>query len=281
MNKSITKSLLITPLLTACITTSDRSIPLSNSFIQEAELIKISAPSWRIPDSVFNLKISDYLIQNSDITWRSHEQKLIDRNKEYSFINYLLFDDDLSFITEKYEVNGTQRFSFDLTKEGAIKNTAKCELFALFLETNKTSDRWTDTKATRSSAFEDRLKTQLICSINNQEKQWQLTLHANKEEKLIVKLKNEQQHFVITEISESIDIAGKAPNIQIRNIPTWLSKKSGLSLSYNHKQIAAHSFVGESKFWLNKDISPDMRELLLTVNYSLTLFNWLDSDWRN
>ena len=56
--------------------------------------------------------------------------------------------------------------------------------------------------------------------------------------------------------------------------------KSGLEIYKEQQQVAAISFVNPEKIWLQKDISSKEKELLLTASYSLTLLNWLDSNWR-
>lgn len=280
MTHTIFKSILILSVLTSCASTVDQTIPLSNEFEANSEIITLENPSWKIPDSIYNKNLGNYSADNSKTSWRSSDRMLVDRKKDTSFINYILFDDALSFITEEFEVDETQMFSFNLVKDDSLISTSKCEIFSQSLAEETVAKDHENTNRISNSSLSTRLKTYLVCSITHNKKLWELTLTSYSEKKVKVKLKSDNLSYEIKAVSKIISLVKDGSIIERRNSPPWLSLKSGLEFFQNTKQVAALSFVGKPKIWLKDDLSSESKELLLSVNYSLTMFNWLDSNWR-
>jgi hypothetical protein len=280
MTKILFKTILILSVLTSCASTVDQTIPLSNEFEVSSKVITLENPSWRIQDTIYNKNLEQYSTENSRTSWRSSDRTLVDRKKDTSYINYILFDDALSFITEEFEVDGTQMFSFNLVKDDSLISTSKCEIFSQSLAKETLAEDILNSKVSSNSSHSTRLKTYLVCAISHNNKLWELTLTSYSKKKLKVQLKSNDLSYEVKDVSKVISLVRDRNIVERRNSPPWLSLKSGLEFFQNKKQVSALSFVGKPKIWLKDDLSTESKELLLSVNYSLTMFNWLDSDWR-
>lgn len=280
MSHILFKTFLLVSVLTSCATTVDQTIPLSNEFEVSSKIITLENPSWRIPDSIYNINLDTYHTESSKTSWRSADRTLVNRKKDISFINYILFDDALSFITEEFEVEETQIFSFNLAKDDLLISTSKCEIFSHSLAKDTVAADIEYSNKSSNSHHSNRVKTYLVCAIKHNNKLWELTLISNSEKNIKVQLKSESLFYDIKGVSKIINLVKDNNVIEKRNSPPWRSLKSGLEFFQYKEQVAALSFVGKPKIWLRDDLSTESKELLLSVNYSLTMFNWLDSSWR-
>ncbi|WP_144207645.1 hypothetical protein [Shewanella donghaensis] len=280
MTKNIISASIFLLSLSSCSTTIDRTVPISKEFEASSQLITLETPTWRVSGTVYNMDIGSYSVTQSNTTWVSRDKELIDRTKDTNFINYILFDDVLSVITEEFEVEGTQRFSFSINDEDASVSTSKCEIFSHSLS-KETISVDSNTSVIRTSPnMNFRQKTFLICTIEQNNSVWTLSLLSNKNESMKVSLSNNDETYDIKSISEIISIVDGVNGLEKRHSAPWRSLHSGLEFFYDNQQVAAFSFVGNPKIWLNESLSTDSKELMYAVNYSLAMFNWLDSDWR-
>ncbi len=279
MNSNFYK-IIILLFLSSCTSIIDSTIPLSSEFEKNSEVIILKTPSWRIKDSVFNKRLGEYSVVNTETSSTTIKTRLLDRKEESNFINYLLFGDSLSFINDTFEVNNSSKFSFDFKKNDLLISTSKCEIFSQNLNEKKITKGSDNDNIISNSGHDTRLKTYLICAILHNEILWKLILTSHKENRVNVQLESQNLLYEVTEVSKFISLVEGNNGIEGRNIPSVLSSKAGLDFLYNKKQVAALSFVGNPKIWLRNDLPVNSKELLLTVNYSLTMFNWLDSDWR-
>jgi len=183
-------------------------------------------------------------------------------------------------ITEEFEVEETQIFSFNLAKDDLLISTSKCEIFSHSLAKDTVAADIEYSNKSSNSHHSNRVKTYLVCAIKHNNKLWELTLISNSEKNIKVQLKSESLFYDIKGVSKIINLVKDNNVIEKRNSPPWRSLKSGLEFFQYKEQVAALSFVGKPKIWLRDDLSTESKELLLSVNYSLTMFNWLDSSWR-
>ncbi|CAM4432722.1 hypothetical protein [Pseudoalteromonas ostreae] len=258
----------------------DKTIPLSSEFESSSTVITLDNPSWRIPDSIYNINLGPYVTENSKTSWRSLDSTLVGRKKDTSFINYILFDDALSFITEEFEVESTQVYSFNLVQDATLISTSKCEVFSQSTAEETVSGDILYPKKSSSSSHNTRQKTFLVCAITHNNKLWEFTLTSYNEKKVKAQLRTNNLSYEIKGVSKTISLVKNGNTVERRNSPPWLALNSGLEFFKNKKQVAALSFVGKPKIWLKQNLSTESNELLLTVSYSLTMFNWLDSEWR-
>jgi len=119
-----------------------------------------------------------------------------------------------------------------------------------------------------------------LCVLKHNNTTWELSLLATIDEPVDVKLESENKSFEIIAMSESILLKNKENGVEKIDSPEWLAKDSGLAIFDKRNKVSALSFVGKPKMWLLEDLSDDEKELLITVNYSLSMFNWLDQEWR-
>ncbi|WP_434951733.1 hypothetical protein ACRWQL_19570 [Shewanella sp. HL-SH4] len=280
MTKNLLKIALSLPLLTSCVSTIDQTIPLSNEFQTSSTVIILDNPSFRIPDSVYNNDLGIYSVVNAETSWKSSQKNLVDRKKDISFINYILFDDALSFISAEYEVDDTQRFSFTLQQNDENVSTSKCEIFSQSLTKETEANDIEFSGPSSHSSHNTRLKTYLVCAITHNQKLWQLTLKSYQNQTTIVQVKSDDRSYQVEDISQNVSLVKKGDIIEQRHSAPWRSLSSGLEFFDNKEQVGALSFVGKPKIWLKNDLPDQTKQLLVSINYSLTMFNWLDSDWR-
>jgi hypothetical protein len=280
MTKNLLKIALSLPLLTSCVQTIDQTIPLSNEFQTSSTVIILDNPSFRIPDSVYNNDLGIYSVVNAETSWKSSQKNLVDRKKDISFINYILFHDALSFISAEYEVDDTQRFSFTLQQNNENVSTSKCEIFSQSLTKETEANDIEFSSPSSHSSQNTRLKTYLVCAITHNQKLWQLTLKSYQNQTTIVQVKSDDRSYQVEDISQNVSLVKKGDIIEQRHSAPWRSLSSGLEFFDNKEQVGALSFVGKPKIWLKNDLPDQTKQLLVSINYSLTMFNWLDSDWR-
>lgn len=97
----------------------DSTIPVARSLENDSELIYFTRPVLRTATS-FSQNLGELSVENTKVSWQDHDETLINRRVDSDFINYLLFDDNLSFVVEEFDVQKSQRFSFDLIDIGMI-----------------------------------------------------------------------------------------------------------------------------------------------------------------
>lgn len=258
----------------------DQTIPLSKEFESSSSVITLENPSWRVPDSIYNINLGIYATENSKTSWRNSDSTLVGRKKDTNFINYILFDDALSFITEEFKVEDSQIFSFNLVQDNSLISTSRCEIFSQSSAEETMAGDILYSKKSSNSSHSIRLKTFLVCAITHNNKLWEFTLTSYKEKKIKAQLRTSNLSYEIKEVSKVISLMTDGNIVKRRNSPPWLSLNSGLEFFKNKKQVAALSFVGKPKIWLKENLGTESNELLLTISYGLTMFNWLDSEWR-
>jgi len=275
--KKIIGVLLIGSLFVACTSIVDMTIPLSKSFKNESRVISLTSPTLRLKDSVYNKRLDKYFIANSKTTGECLKDELIDRKRVGNFINYLLFNHDIYFIVSEFKREGNQRFSFELKQGSELKATSKCEI--LTKSTFERKREITDSSDERyvGSDLTNREKTFLVCSISVGTQHWGLTLKSNKHEPMVVKLNSTNSAYMVKDISGHQDVLS---NGERRDVPSYLSPNAGLEFYKNNQQVAALSFLKNPKIWIREGLSTEEEVLLLSANYSLTMFNWLDGEWR-
>lgn len=272
-------TLLIVFALSACESVKDVTIPLPVEFVENSELIELETPTWRVPSSVFDKSVGKYSIVNSSVSSTSSDEELVNVKREGNFLNYLLFDDDLHVVTREYNVESSQRFSFDV-KSGEEKIvSSKCEIFSQERR-DKTDSYEFDGGGHSAYRFEKRVNTYLICEINNQGSTSTLTLLSVPNKNLKVSFQGGNDLINIESISGAKSIIGEGVSPRVENMPPWASQNSGVEIFDESQTVAAVSFVGKSKLWMKKNLPPEKEELLVSIFYSLSMFNWLDKDWR-
>ena len=214
-------------LFVSCTSVVDTTIPLSKAFKEDTSLIVLKTPNWKLKDSVYDKQLGNYLISNSKTTRQRLNENLTGVKREGGFLNYLLFGDRLHYIVSEFDVEGKQRFSFELKRDGVIKATSKCEMFSKSLRTD--SDSRGVIRFGRGNnvneSFTNREKSFLVCSINTSNQHWGLTLKSYRNEPLIVKLSSTNSSYTIKEVSQRHDVLS---NGETRNSPPWISLHSGL-----------------------------------------------------
>lgn len=283
MQESILRvtSILSILLLTACASSIiDETIPLTKSFEESSELITYKKSNWKIGGKSFNQPLRNYSVENSKVRWKKSRENLAEREVETNFINYLLFDDELTYITEKFNVDETQQYSFNLMQGEELVSNSKCEIFSHSIAEKVISEDNYDSSEYETSSIKNRQDTFVFCIVEHNGKLWELSLSALLDEPLEVQLETDDQFYEVLDVSDQLLLKQGDNGIEKIKSPSWLAKNSGLEFYRQSNKVSALSFVGKPKMWLQEDLSDEQKELLLTVNYSLSMFNWLDDQWR-
>jgi len=285
------KVFLLIPFLTACSSMTDMRIPLSEAFESDSTLFVIESPTWRVPDSVYNKKIAGYSVVNAKTSFRKSKKELINNKTIDNSINFLLFNDkDYSIEVNEYEVESNISFSFDLQADGLKLSSAYCKINSLNTDEREVSEeekKWPYSTSDRSeNNREHRLKTYLSCSIELGRSSWDLQFSSNKNRMLKLKLDSDIESFKVLNVSDFIflheDEKGDITHVAKEGsyYPRKYLLNTGLEFFNEFEQVSALSFVGKPRVWINNNSPEEKKQLFLTVNYSLLMFNWLDSAWR-
>lgn len=268
--------------LSGCVSTVDYTIPLSQSFESNSKLITVNLPKLSVSDSAFDIEIENYAIKNTYTSWKKFEdRKLTNIEHETNYLNYILFDDELSFIKKEFELESKQSFNFELTQNNNITATSHCEIYAQSLSNEHKSYNLNASGVRESSeSIASRNKTFLVCSIKHLGQIWKLTLLSENGNGIKAQFASDALKYDIKSINDSISLIKTGDKIEKHQSAPWLSNKSGLSFSFDNTQASAISFVGKPRFWLSNTLTTEQKQLLIAVNYSLTLFNRIDGDWR-
>ena len=288
---------LIIPFLTACASTIDRRVSLSDEFELESEIYAFDAPTWMIPDSVYNKKLGSYSVIDADTSFRSSRDKIISSDMKENLINFFVFGDkNLYNKVEKFEVVSTKNFSFIIKNYKAGLSRSQCKITSISIDERKkalitTSDK-KESEIPSSSSSDSvndraaRASTALSCEIIQGDEVYNLNLLSNKNRKTNATLSSDTDEIIIEDIDLYIvleintDYNDENTDSDDLYYPRHYAINSGLGLYMNAEQVSALSFVGKPRIWLKDDLPEDKKQLFLTVAYSLLMFNWLDSAWR-
>jgi hypothetical protein len=289
--------LLVIPFLTACASTIDRRVSLSDEFELQSEVYAIDSPTWMIPDSVYNKKIGSYSVIDADTSSRSSKDKLLSSNVKENLINFFVFGDkDLYNKVEKFEVVSTKNFSFIIKNDKADLSRSQCKITSISIDERKealiTARNENENEIPRFSSSDSvnnraaRTSTALSCEIKQGDEVYNLNLFSNKNRKTNVTLSSDIEEIIVEDIDLYIvleintDYNDENTDSDDLYYPRRYAINSGLGLYMNAEQVSALSFVGKPRIWLKDNLPEDKKQLFLSVAYSLLMFNWLDSAWR-
>lgn len=270
----------ITSLLVSCVSIIDTRVILPFEFENSADLIQFERPTWLFKDSFYEQPLADYAITNVKITSTSEKSELI-REKKLSVVSFLLDSNIIGFhflTNQNYEVNGNSGFSFNLSHDAALKVKSSCDINYLDSKSYQENHRLFGKTTERESIM--RIDTSLVCSFSQDQKSWGLIVNADREHNMSLQLTDGTKQFELTTIMQSYSLYEKDKKLMSRTRDSRDSHNAGISISFNEQQISALSLVGQPKIWIKNDLDVTQRELLLAVNYSLAMFDWLNTDWR-
>jgi len=289
--------IMLAQFLTACATTIDRRILLPDEFELHSVAYDIEAPTWMIPDSVYNKKIGDYSVIDADTSFRRSKDKLISSDVKENLISFFVFGDkDLYNKVEEFEVVSTKDFSFIIKNDRSNLSRSQCKITSISIDertealiTTKDNDERDFPNFSANDSANNRFartSTALSCEIKQDEKVYNLNLFSNENRKVNVALSSDIEEIIIENIDQYIvleinaDYNDKNTDSDDLYYPRRYAINSGLGLYMNAEQVSALSFVGKPRVWFKDNLPEDKKQLFLTVNYSLLMFNWLDSAWR-
>jgi len=274
--------------LTACATTIDSKVSLSDEFESTSDVYVIEEPLGRVFDSVYNKKIGSYSVLNADTSFRKLKDKLVSSEGKENLIGYfMLGSKDLYVEVEKFDVTSTINFSFDIENDKSKTYGARCRIISLSMDErreaiitteedkdsfpNFPSDKSENDRSARSS-------THLSCSITYGDESLNLNLFSNKSRKTNITLTGGDDGIVVKNIPIYTVIDENSNQYDYED--QYYAINSGLEFYINNQQVSALSFVGKPRVWLKNDMPEDKKQLLLTIGYSLFMFDWLDYSWR-
>jgi hypothetical protein len=288
MIKIYFKTVLLIPFLTACASTMDMKIPLSEEFENSSDVFIIETPTWRVPDTVYDKNIAGYSVVNTKTSFDSSKEQLIAKEEKENLINFLIFNDkDYYLNIEVYEVVSVREFSFNIKNNTSILSSAHCSVTSISIDEREEEEEGISFSSNMSVYNRgDRLSTYLSCNINDKDSSWNFSLASNENRTVSLKFVSDDESMNVKGISDVVlfveDEKGSINKITNEEgyYPSHLALNSGLEFFSLTEQVSAISFVGKPRIWLKKGLLEDKKQLLLTVSYSLLMFDWLDSAWR-
>jgi len=268
-------TLLPASIVLASCTVVTATAPVSAEFESNADKITLEAPVWRATDSGFNMPIGNYRCDNADVSW-SHASKDLVGEQALGRTYYDWMNSDRTWrIVQTYNVDRSQNYGFDLLNGSRLVSQTKCAIFSRSKE-NKYIE--SDSEQRPLEGQERRRETFLACVINHQSSKWELTLAVDVYGKMSAALRSESGEFTLEELGNTVFLDESGKQLEIPN--TMQENKSGLKFLQGSEQVAAVSFAGNSTFWVRKNQSAATDELLYSANFALTMFNWIDAEWR-
>jgi hypothetical protein len=280
--------MIFVPLLSACASTMDSKVSLSGEFESASDVYVIEKPLGRVFDSVYNKKIGSYSVLNADTSFRKLKDKLVSSEDKENLIGYFLLGSKHLYVeVEEFNVTSTIDFSFDIENDKSEMHRARCRIISLSMDErreaiitteedkrdfpNFPSDKSVNDRSARSS-------THLSCSITYGDESLDLNLFSNKSRKTNITLTGGDDEVIVKSIPIYTVIDENYNQYDYED--QYYAINSGLEFHINNEQLSALSFVGKPRVWLKNDMSEDKKQLLLTISYSLFMFDWLDYSWR-
>ncbi|MFK8030630.1 MAG: hypothetical protein AB8G18_10345 [Gammaproteobacteria bacterium] len=279
--------LCLLPVLLSCSSLQNGSaqgptIPLSKTFEASAEAIKFNKPQGFLPFKKHNQQLSNYVVSEAHRRTRTEKTELTDvREKRNSLLKELIFDSDPLFLVEEYEISGSTKFGFSLGDKVATKWRSECEAFTKDNASLKVTNQERNTGVIRSRrSFSDRLETFLACSIISDNENWQLIIKPDENGTMNFALTSGEKSYAVRATTDLYELVEGKNGPERRSLPPWVSGTSGVEIFSSNEQLSALPFVGEPIMWVKENLPPNKKELLLAVNYSLSMFDWFDDNWR-
>ena len=245
-------------ILNACMSIMDNNLILSNHFKKHTEEILIETPIFTLFDTSYNQKLGEYHVENTYVSSINTKKELHNTDIQTNVLKHIILKEKATYIKEEYKNTTQQNFSFSLMKKNSFQVHSECKRISYSYMSK-------DSKSTFRLIQSQKNKTILTCTIYGNNLNASLFVEAYKYEPL---------EFTAQILNHSYDVEG----ISIKK--HQFTQYAGLKFSENKKDIAAISFGETRKIWLEKSLSKKEKVLLLAVNYSLFMFDWLDNSWR-
>lgn len=270
--------------LNACsLNTYQQQLTLDQEFASNSKAFKFKQPfSWGFNDEVFNLEFGELKVQNTYTSWQSSQTEKVTYKTEINLIGALLSDVPLVTGWEDRLTKREQKFSFDLSNQAAPNTiVASSQCFVKAYDSVEVMIKAKEKHIEERQQEPERLTTFLNCSVKIDDSIWTFDLNYGAAHPFTASLTATDSNYQIDLINHSYydyDDKSKQSNMPA---PTWESQASGLSVNNEKGVISAVSFFKDGAFWLHNSLTEQETILLTALNYNLTLFNWLDADWRN
>ncbi|MBC3875512.1 hypothetical protein [Undibacterium flavidum] len=297
-------------LLSGCQTVQNQSIPLHKNFLDNADQLEIKRPTWRLRDSVYQQHLPGYEIHSTETAWAKTDRTQLWFSESGGLLEgfeikdkflRLLFLDLLDLRRQtrhRYLFHSEQDFAFALTPNNADKVQVRCRRVAI--EDHLDIVRFSGNQRSSTTELRQRLNSYLACELQQNDKQWRLTVNATDLEsastpkiELQEQIQGQIQRQVSDQIQEQMPTTANETRFELIKQSSYLvngewrtmtfgpQQFSGLQIQYKNQTVAATSLDGATpKIWLNKDLPTTQKSLLLAINYSLMMYDWLDSGWR-
>jgi hypothetical protein len=295
-------------LLNACQSVQDQSIPLDSNFFQQALMLEIKRPSWRLTDKVYHQQYGNFAVVGADVGAARFERNQLWIRESGAAINGIGIEDrllrfifldvlDLGAKTERqFQLRGERDFAFTANIDSKHATTSRCRLLTLdeHLLVDRISANAAAVLPSRSS-HQQRQITYLGCEITQGEMVWQLMMHVDGKNMPRLRLtktptsleSGQTQTYAFNQLTDSLYLVDHQWR-QVPNMKAFGPIMSGITILSSTQngghpdQIAALSFDGDTpKIWLNKQLAPERQVFMAAVSYSLLMSDWLDDAWRS
>jgi hypothetical protein len=281
-------------LLGACQTVQNQSIPLHKNFLENAELLEVKRPTWRLNDAVYRQHLPGYEIHSTETTWAKGDRTelwfsqsggLLDGIEIKDKFLRLLFLDLLDMRKQTrhhYLYNSEQDFGFAVNTEKEAEIHVRCRRVALTDHLDIV--RFSRNQRSSKTEYRQRLNSYLACELQQNALQWRLTVNTGSTEDAApphIELQEQNSQTPSDMHFELVKESSFLVNGEWRTMTFGPQQFTGLQMYQKNQTLAATSFDGATpKIWLNKNLPATQKSLLLAINYSLMMYDWLDNGWR-
>ncbi|MFZ6816842.1 hypothetical protein [Undibacterium sp. Ji22W] len=280
--------------LGGCQSVQNQSIPLHKDFLNTAERLEIKRPNWRLSDSVYQQHLQGYEIHSTETAWAKTDKTelwfsesggLLDGFEIKDKFLRLLFLDLLDMRRQtrhRYLFHSEQDFGFVINSDKQAEMRVRCRRVALADHLDVV--RFSGNQRSSTTEFRQRLNSYLACELQQNNRQWRLTVNtASNADGATPQIQLQEQDLQTSNDIrfELVKESSYLVNGEWRTMTFGPQQFSGLQVQQRNQTIAATSFDGATpKIWLNGDLPATQKTLMLGINYSLMMYDWLDSGWR-
>tara|TARA_R110002096_G_scaffold127670_3_gene275631 strand:+ start:241 stop:1062 length:822 start_codon:yes stop_codon:yes gene_type:complete len=260
-------------LLTACVSVSEPSVVAPADFVENALLYTFKEPTWRLTDDVYEQALGKYHIVNANVSGQSTESSVKEREIYLNyFLNWAFLGESLQKDVERWDTMTQQHYSFQLDGQYDGQYSPSCEVLI---------GGATEHEKKSNVEMNITYQSKLLCKIVNNDKTWNLLIEKLADRSRTAKLWQADNTYNIEFSKQELNVFDNDVNLQHKK-PLWLlnERVSGVFIYESNKLIAINSLVGKPKIWLLNRLNEQERALLLSINYAISMYDWLTDDFQ-
>lgn len=273
MNKSIFYCCASFLFFSGCVSVNSPSVVLPKGFDKDNySLYAFEEPAWRLSDHAFEQQLGKYNVVDVDVSGKSTDSSVKERELHLNgFLNWAVFGESLQKRIESWNTTTQQKYSFRLGGQYSNQYSARCEILTQGVA-----------KQVKNSNFEANTTSQskLLCQVSNDNQTWNLLIEKLAGHSRVAKLWQGSLAYGVEFSRLELSTFDRGSNTQRASIPWHLNNRiTGVELSNSEKLVSVNSLAGQPKIWLDNTLTEQDTALFLSVNYAISMYDWLSGDF--